>query len=568
MPEQPAQILRFRVGVVALALDAAVVRRIVPFPRGLVRLDRERHHCGVFRDEGTLVSVIDLRVVLGQKERCSDQPPVIIIESGGRHYGLLVDAVDGLIPAGRGRPASLPKPLPEGLFRRTWLIGEDLVLELDAACVIRAQPLPAGWHTPFFPQAAPARAAQAELPHESPPVRARPHGTTRPTSGTGGSSSPPVVPPASRKLRSGAELHAGRGAVARAAPGTEPEWHASAHPTRGQKKTAHGPAVKPGPAPQRAGPFPRPSSGAGRRSTQTVPRAPVAERHVAHGSAASSQWPERAQRGEADYDESGGGTGVLVWLLLLLPLVAAGLLLWWLVAASPFAILPRPRTEPPRYLLAAIPESVRAPGRSLDAPWPPPRASAEGTPVAPDTAGPANEAPSPGVTVLAEDDRLSLTRKGRSLILHLKADADVIRPNGALAATAGKEGGLAAPASLGRPASQNGTSPNPPRPASPGRNGEEGTASPPARQAVPGNHPGEAGRAVRPCTPRLVTRRMTHVVRRGDTLWDIAIRYLGTPWRYPELARLSRIRDPDLIYPGDRVIILLEQRQPCPSGKR
>ena len=567
MPEQPAQILRFRAGVVALALDAAVVRRIVPFPRGLVRLDRERHHCGVFRDEGTLVSVIDLRVVLGQKERCSDQPPVVIIESGGRHYGLLVDAVEGLVPAGRGRPASLPRPLPAGLFRRTWLIGEDLVLELDAACVIRAQPLPAGWHTPFFPQAAPARAAQPEQPSEPPTESARPHGTPRPASGTSGSS-PPVAPAASHKLRSGAEHHAGRGTVGGASPGTKSERHASAHPPLGQEKTAHEAAVTPGPAPQRAEPSPRSSSGARRRSTQTVSRATVVETHGAHGPAASLQWPERAQREEADYEESGGGSGVLVWLLLLLPLVAAGLLLWWLVAASPSAISPRPRTEPPRYLLAAIPESVRAPGRSLDAPWPPPRASAEETPMARDTGGPANEAPPPGVTVLAEDDHLSLTRKGRSLILHLKADADAIRPNGAPAATAGKEGGLAAPASLGRPASQNGTSPNPPRPAAPDRHGDEGAASPPARQAVPGNHPGEADRAARPCTPRLVTRRMTHVVRRGDTLWDIAIRYLGTPWRYPELARLSRIRDPDLIYPGDRVIILLEQRQPCPSGKR
>jgi len=53
---------------------------------------------------------------------------------------------------------------------------------------------------------------------------------------------------------------------------------------------------------------------------------------------------------------------------------------------------------------------------------------------------------------------------------------------------------------------------------------------------------------------------------RGDTLWDIATRYLGNPWRYPELARLSRIRDPDLIYPGDRVIILVEQARDCPSS--
>ena len=47
-----------------------------------------------------------------------------------------------------------------------------------------------------------------------------------------------------------------------------------------------------------------------------------------------------------------------------------------------------------------------------------------------------------------------------------------------------------------------------------------------------------------------------HIVVRGDTLWDIAKGYLGDPFRYPELARLSRIKDPDWIYPGDVIRII------------
>ncbi|MBD3275374.1 MAG: LysM peptidoglycan-binding domain-containing protein [Candidatus Marinimicrobia bacterium] len=46
-----------------------------------------------------------------------------------------------------------------------------------------------------------------------------------------------------------------------------------------------------------------------------------------------------------------------------------------------------------------------------------------------------------------------------------------------------------------------------------------------------------------------------HVVKKGDTLWQISKLYLGNPLRYPELARLSRISDPDWIYPGDVVRI-------------
>ena len=62
-----------------------------------------------------------------------------------------------------------------------------------------------------------------------------------------------------------------------------------------------------------------------------------------------------------------------------------------------------------------------------------------------------------------------------------------------------------------------------------------------------------ATRAARPVDPN--TR--THVVVRGDTLWDIAKKHVGDPYRYPELAEFSNIRNPDLIYPGDIVRIEL-----------
>jgi LysM repeat protein len=55
----------------------------------------------------------------------------------------------------------------------------------------------------------------------------------------------------------------------------------------------------------------------------------------------------------------------------------------------------------------------------------------------------------------------------------------------------------------------------------------------------------------------VTAREIIHVVVRGDTLWHIARRYIHDPFRYPELARLSNIKNPDLIYPGDRVRILI-----------
>ncbi len=56
------------------------------------------------------------------------------------------------------------------------------------------------------------------------------------------------------------------------------------------------------------------------------------------------------------------------------------------------------------------------------------------------------------------------------------------------------------------------------------------------------------------------TRKYIHIVVKGDTLWHIAKRYVNNPWRYPELARLSKIRNPDLIYPGQRIIIILNYK--------
>lgn len=46
-----------------------------------------------------------------------------------------------------------------------------------------------------------------------------------------------------------------------------------------------------------------------------------------------------------------------------------------------------------------------------------------------------------------------------------------------------------------------------------------------------------------------------HTVVKGDTLWDIAEYYVKDPFRYPELAKLSSIVIPDLIYPGNIVRI-------------
>jgi len=58
---------------------------------------------------------------------------------------------------------------------------------------------------------------------------------------------------------------------------------------------------------------------------------------------------------------------------------------------------------------------------------------------------------------------------------------------------------------------------------------------------------------------KIVAKRkiIIHKIVKGDTLWAIAKRYVHNPYRYPELAKLSKIKNPNRIYPGNKVKIII-----------
>jgi len=61
----------------------------------------------------------------------------------------------------------------------------------------------------------------------------------------------------------------------------------------------------------------------------------------------------------------------------------------------------------------------------------------------------------------------------------------------------------------------------------------------------------------------------THTVKRGDTLWDIAARYLANPFRWPEISgrNTTLIQDPDLIEPGWVLVIAGEPLSAAGAGR-
>ncbi len=55
----------------------------------------------------------------------------------------------------------------------------------------------------------------------------------------------------------------------------------------------------------------------------------------------------------------------------------------------------------------------------------------------------------------------------------------------------------------------------------------------------------------------------SYMIKNGDTLWDIASRFLRDPWRWPEIWQVNpQLKNPYLIYPGDQITLKFKDSKP------
>ncbi len=524
------KLLLFKAGPVACCTDGISVFRIIDPPEHLVRLPGTSGHPLIFKLDNRLVRVVDVRALFGldQQESANVQSKLIVAEVSGELTGFWVDQVSFMISVSQGQWSPLPSVVPRSLFDAAFRYEDQLILHVDFNRMASASPTVWVYESGLY--------AAAE---ESPPGDEDEHDSASSVPQTGDQAdqvsveevSPPVMAPLQ---------------------GKRPE-------------TTMKPASQPEPRIDRR-PVPVIEAGAIHEAHRPQAVSHASQKPV-RPAAVESPSEDNVHEAESESYDSGQGT-VWVWGLLLgaFVLLALFVISFWpesesrvattgnvAVVSSGPAIKREEVLENSEYeetIPEPVPELASQP--RIDQPE---ETILDSTPETMMAEPGAEEA-------LPADESSSIQRQGNTVVITLPVEAELIEqgPEARQLPTDGEPLVVTGPGNLASLPEQDAV----PESQSLGEIAQqvqevdmpEEPTGVPVRQEMEVETPVEI-----PAQPEpIIIEEVSHIVVKGDTLWAIAKRYINDPFRYPELARLSKIKNPDLIYPGDRVLIRIEQR--------
>ncbi len=574
-------LLLYRVGPVLCCAPTAPVEGLIPPPPLTRPPGSSSASPGIFRHDGHTVRLLEARELFGVEPDQRQRPgKVILCQFAGRHHGFLVDEIIDVIESPASGWGRLSPSLTGGVFSRSLLLDERIHLytELEKLQELRHY----GFLKPWIEQLEEKPAAAADTATAASSATAGNRtlertGTHGPLSQTAPASRRPslreVPPPAASAAAASVANEApdksrgnGGGKNAARNPGKNPDKDSASIESRSKPRgeTRPGPrasltantaaparstagtppaataaaqnrAAAPAHNPRAGTPVPPSAASAGATRAPAKPPPTPAAKPALKTAPEPTPVPASEPPVSTTSAPASAETGLFAPLLLLLGFgLAAGLGIWWLLQenapppAPSGAMVSHPAARP----APVSPPPDRPPRETVEttAPQPAPATMAKPVPPAAET----NPPPATDETWHAD---IRQEEQAITIVLRAPQGVPVLRKPPVSAAEAATE-----------PMTETATDETKPEPAPTAASDGEAAATKPASPAV--------------------AEVIVHVVVRGDTLWDIAKRYIHDPFRYPELARLNRIRNPDLIYPGDRVRIVHVHSPPAgPSGQ-
>jgi len=533
------KLLQFSVGPVLCCADSVSIHRIIEPPEHLVHLPGHIKHPAIFRHEGRVVSVVDMRSLFGLAASGKNEK-LIIAETSAGVFGYWVDEVSTIVSDAEGKWGLIPPVVPRSLFDAAFSLQGKLILHVDFEKLVNADATPWVYESGLYPAEATEQLTDNEVQAEEPVASHSEH---------------------DRQIKR---------------PDTPPPEQQHVEPSKEQVAARTQATV-----PQRHDPQPRPVTPrvtepfSGRTDKQFSTSASRANALVSHPTVSTKenrpqvsstyQEPVMAERQQEDREESSSWLlPAFVGLVVLLGIAYLAMTLFSFPEETAPARNPIPEVQYSDSDMASgpavapeVPEEdqldpLQTEIEVVDMPASPVEQSSDAKPEqdTPDT---------------QEAGASSITRAGDTVTITVYEDVtpEVIEEQKAAENLISESQEAVQPEFNGQSSEQEMTDPA----MNSIKQEDLAVVWSHARQSLVDSSQKTAsagdGDVFEPesaqmpisLKPVLKIEEVTHIVVKGDTLWDIAKRYINDPFRYPELARLSEIRNPDLIYPGDRVRI-------------